>query len=73
MQEEEIQDQIQNMKGCSQLRKDRQCIYSLELRTTTDLEKDSWTISYNPWKTAHMGTLSFIVPSRDVHSLFCVP
>ena len=73
VQEEEIQDQIHHMKGCSQWRKDRQCIYSIELTITTDLEKDRWKMSYNHGETAHMGTLSFIVPSRDVHSLFWVP
>ena len=33
----------------------------------------SYKISYKHGKTAHMGILSFIVPSRDVHSLFWVP
>ena len=58
------------MKGCSQCRRDRQCIYTIELSRTTDLEKGSWKISYNHGKTAHTGTLSFIVPSRDVQTLF---
>ena len=60
------------MKGCSQWRKDRQCIYAKELTITTYLGKDSWKIIYNHGKTAHMGTLSFIVPYQDLHSLFWV-
>ena len=40
--------------------------------STTDLGKYSWNISYNYRKTVHIGTLSFIVPSGDVHSLFSV-
>ena len=30
-------------------------------------------MSYNHGKTAHMGILPFIVPSRDVNSLFLGP
>ena len=30
-------------------------------------------MSYNLGKTTHMGILSFIVPPRDVHSLFWDP
>ena len=73
MQEEEIQHHIHNMKGSSQWRKDRQCIYIKELTITTDLRNDSQKISYSQGKTAHMGTLSFIVSSRDAHSLLWVP
>ena len=40
---------------------------------TTDLGKDTLKISYKHGKTAHMFILSFIVQSRDVHSLFLVP
>ena len=43
-----------------------------KLTITTDLRNDSQKISYNHGKTAHMGVLSFLVPSRDVHSLFWV-
>ena len=44
-----------------------------KLTITTDLGKDGEKKSYNHGKTAHMGTLSFIVLSRDVHSLFLRP
>ena len=40
---------------------------------TKDVGEDSLKISYKHRKTAHMGILPFIVPSRDVHSLFWVP
>ena len=39
--EDEIQDQIHNMKGCSQWTGDRQCIYRTELTKTADLAKDN--------------------------------
>ena len=63
---DEIQDQIHNMKGRIQWRRDKRCIYAKKLTTTTDLEKiigklPTWALS------------PFIVPSRDVHSLFWVP
>ena len=44
-----------------------------ELTITTELGKDSWKIFNNHVKTADVGSLSFIVPSRDGHSLFWVP
>ena len=54
------------MKGCSQWRKVRQCIYTKELTKTTYFEKiirtlPTWALSAS------------MVPSRDVHSLFWVP
>ena len=73
VQEEQIQNEIHNMKGCSQREKDRRCIYIKELKITTDSGKDSWKISYIHGKTAHMGTFSLIVLSRDVRSLLRFP
>ena len=35
---DDIQDQIPIIKGCSQWSRDKQCIYTKELKKTTDLE-----------------------------------
>ena len=46
-----MQDQIQDMKGCSQWGKDRQCIYTKEIHKDNRFRNDNW-------KTAPTGTLS---------------
>ena len=54
------------MKGCSHKGNNLQCIYDNATHNDHIFTKDIW-------KTALMGTLSFMVPSRDVHSIVLGP